>query len=250
MIPPSIITFTDQGTAKVRSLQSLAEFPEVLKTVDLPVGRPTLVVVGGASRLSQTDFQRVRSLFTEVFAPIAEQHQAVVVDGGTDAGVMRLMGQARAEVQGTFPLVGVAPIGLSLLPDQADQVVTTGDAAPLEPHHTHFFLVPGTQWGDESALLAQIASAIAGDAPSVTVLINGGEITWQDAAQSVEAGRSLLVIAGTGRTADVLATALDGEVDDPRAESLVQSGLVRSVTLCENHAELIQILQNILAIAA
>jgi hypothetical protein len=247
MITPSTITFTDQGTAKVRSLQSLAEFPEVLETVDLPVGRPTLVVVGGASRLSQTDFQRVRRLFTEVFAPIAEQHQAVVVDGGTDAGVMRLMGQARAEVEGTFPLVGVAPIGLSILPDQP---VTTGDAAPLEPHHTHFFLVPGTQWGDESALLAQIATAIAVDAPSVTVLINGGEITWKDAAESVEVGRSILVIAGTGRTADILATAIDGEAADPRAESLVQSGLVRSVALGENHTELIQVLQDILAIVA
>ena len=238
----STIRFADRATANVISLQSLAELLGVLETVDLPTGRPTLVVIGGASRLSEADFQRVRSLFTEVLAPIAQEYQAVVVDGGTDAGVMRLMGQARAEVQGTFPLVGVSPIGLSLVPDQP---VGAADAAPLEPHHTHFFLVPGDQWGDESALLAQIASAIAAEAPSVTVLINGGEITWKDADQSVQAGRSIIVIAGTGRTADILAAALHGESTDPRAENLVKTGLVRTVALSEDNTALIHCIQEI-----
>ena len=247
MITPLTITFTDRATANVFPLQSLAGVSEVLKTLNLPIGRPTLVVVGGASRLSQEDFQRVRSLFTEVFAPIAERHQAVVVDGGTDAGIMRLMGQARAEVRGTFPLVGVSPIELSILPNQ---FATAVDAAPLEPHHTHFFLVPGSQWGDESALMAQIASAIAADAPSITVLINGGEVTWKDAAQSVRAGRSILVIAGTGRTADVLAAAVHGETTDPRAESLVKSGLVQVVALSENNEALSQTIRDLFTIAA
>lgn len=242
MTTPSTIRFADRATANVISLQSLSELPGVLETVDLPTGRPTLVVVGGASRLSEADFQQVRSLFTEVLAPIAQQYQAVVVDGGTDAGVMRLMGQARAELQATFPLVGVSPIGLSILPDQTDSAT---DAAPLEPHHTHFFLVPGDQWGDESALLAQIASVIAAEAPSVTVLINGGEITWKDAAQSVKSGRSIIVIAGTGRTADILAAAVHGESADPRAENLVKTGLVRTVALSEDNASLIQCIQAI-----
>jgi hypothetical protein len=236
---PSTITFSDR-TATVISVESLAEFPDILNNAAIPRSRPTLVVIGGASRLNPEDSDRVRLLFTQALAPIAQRYQAVVVDGGTDTGVMRLMGQARAELQATFPLVGVSPIGLVTLPGQ---ISTLEDAAPLEPNHTHFFLVPGARWGDESIWLAQVASAIAADAPSITVLINGGDVTWEDAAQNVNMGRSLIVISGSGRTADILAAAVHGDVSDDRAKKLIQSGLVRSIDLADGSAALAQIIE-------
>lgn len=235
----STVAFSDR-TASVISVESLAEFPDLLDDTTIPRSRPTLVIIGGASRLSPEDSDRVRLLFTQALAPIAQRYQAVVVDGGTDSGVMNLMGQARSDLQATFPLVGVSPIGLVTLPDQPSLLE---EAAPLEPNHTHFFLVPGDRWGDESVWLAQIASAIAAEAPSITVLINGGEVTWEDAAQNVNAGRSLIVVAGSGRTADILAAAVDGEVKDDRAKRLVQSGLVRSVDLAGGSAALALIIE-------
>jgi len=236
---PCTITFSDR-TATVVSVESLAEFPGILNNTDIPQSRPTLVVIGGASRLNPEDSDRVRLLFTQALAPIAQRYQAVVVDGGTDTGVMRLMGQARAELHATFPLIGVSPIGLVTLPGQTS---TLEDAAPLEPNHTHFFLVPGARWGDESIWLAQVASAIAADAPSITVLINGGDVTWEDAAQNVNMGRSLIVISGSGRTADILAAAVHGDVSDDRAKKLIQSGLVRSIDLADGSAALAQIIE-------
>jgi hypothetical protein len=129
-----------------------------------------------------------------------------VADGGTDAGVMRLMGQGREEISGTFPLVGASPVGLVKLPD--DETSST-ELMDLEPHHTHFFLVPGDQWGDESRWLARIASQIAGDYPSVTVLINGGSIALVDAIENLKVHRPLIVIQGSGRLADEIAEAVN-----------------------------------------
>jgi SLOG in TRPM, prokaryote len=153
---------------------------------------------------------------------------------------MRLMGQARAEIHANFPLVGVSPTDLVDLPGQTSILE---DSAPLEPNHTHFLLVPGNRWGDESHWLAQVASAIASDAPSITVLINGGEVTWQDAEKNLEAGRTLVVIAGSGRTADVLAEAIHGNYVNDRAEKIVQSGLVRSLHLTDGSEALAQIIE-------
>ena len=46
---------------------------------------------------------------------------------------------------------------------------------------------------------------------------------------SVEAGRRVIVIAGSGRTADTLAAALVESSGDPRAAALANSGLLTSV---------------------
>jgi SLOG in TRPM, prokaryote len=228
MEKPFKITFLKDATADAIHIHAPTEVSHVLQELGLQRGQPVLVVIGGASQLSEADFIRVQQLFVEVLAPLAQQWNASVVDGGTDAGVMRLMGQARAATQTTFPLIGICPVGLATLPHVA---LASEDAALLEPHHTHFILVPGNNWGDESGWIAHIASELADTAPSVTVLINGGEVTWKDASQNVEEGRSILVIAGSGRTADKLAAVLRGETTDQRAQELVESGLVQAIDL-------------------
>ncbi|MEO1294327.1 MAG: hypothetical protein AAFW75_00715 [Cyanobacteria bacterium J06636_16] len=145
-------------------------------------------------------------------------------DGGTDAGVMRLMGQARTTIGGTFPLIGVAPQSLVSLPDRAAE---HPDASTLEPHHTHCLLVPGENWGDESAWIAEIATQLSGSHESLTILVNGGSVTVKDAYASIKAGREVLIISGTGRVADDLTAALrykvlEGKtVDDPRIAALI-----------------------------
>ena len=149
-----------------------------------------------------------------------------MLDGGTNAGVMKLMGQARAEANGDFPLIGVAAVGTVAAPDA--NLTCTG-ATPLEPHHTHFVLIPGNRWGDESPWLGRTAAVLAGGAPSVTVLVNGGETSGEDVYQSVSAGRPVVVVGGSGRIADDLAAALAGESTDGRFEELVASGLLQGI---------------------
>lgn len=235
----------DQGqTATAARVSESTELSNVLEQMGLIGSRPILVIVGGASQISAADFGRIQSLFVEVLAPIAESLGAYVVDGGTDAGVMQLIGNARQQTKSTFPLIGVAPIGKVILPNQTE---AADDAAPLEPHHTHFVLVPGNNWGDESPWIVKVATILAGGAPSVTVLINGGEITFLDAANSVVAGRLVMVIAGSGRTADKLVSALHGEATDERAEKLAASGKLQTIDLEAEVEELTQTIKHLLS---
>lgn len=243
MSQPSKIRFSNGLVAESIQLDTPDDLAAVVHQLGFVKQRPALVIIGGASKLSEAEFHQLQTIFVEVLAPLAQKWQAVVIDGGTDTGVMRLMGQARSARCANFPLVGVTPLGLVTLPTE---VATTPEAASLEPHHTHFVLVPGSTWGDESIWIAKVASAIAASA-SVTVLINGGEITWKDALQSVKADRSIIVIAGTGRTADLIATALDGHSDDERAESLIASGLVRAIDLDTGAETLTAMIEDIFA---
>jgi hypothetical protein len=103
-------------------------------------------------------------------------------------------------------------------------------ATALEPHHVHL-LVPGDAWGDESPWLAEVASVVAGDHPSVTLLVNGGETTYIDAAQSIQRRRPVIVLAETGRTADAIAAA--DTVEDDRAAAIAKSPFTRVVTAAE-----------------
>jgi SLOG in TRPM, prokaryote len=141
--------------------------------------------------------------------------------------------RARARAEASFPLVGVAAEKKVILPRDGAE---PGDRAPLERNHSHFVPVPGSFWGDESPWLSWVATEIAGSAPSATVLINGGEIAFQDVAHSLEAHRPVLVIAGTGRTADRIAAAVHDHNTDEQAAQLADSPLVTTVPWAEDPA--------------
>jgi hypothetical protein len=187
----------------------------------LNLSGPALVVVGGADRMDDRELDRAEPLFREVLTPFAEQRGAIVIDGGTDSGVMRLVGRVRSS--SWFPLVGVVAAELA-----AESRDSESDAAPLEPNHSHFLFVPGTRWGDESPWLARFATAVANGRPSATVLVNGGDVTLSDAEQSVGAGRQVIAVSGSGGTADAIAAAARGDAADRRVRDLAASGLVRA----------------------
>ncbi|WP_198805213.1 hypothetical protein [Leptolyngbya sp. BL0902] len=90
---------------------------QALDPLGLERPRPTLVIVGGAGLMETASMQRLQVLFNEVLAPLAQDLRLTVIDGGTDAGVMQLMGQARHRLGGTFPLVGVLPQGQARFSD-------------------------------------------------------------------------------------------------------------------------------------
>jgi hypothetical protein len=114
---------------------------------------------------------------------------------------MKEMGLQRKRNKFSFPLIGV--VFDSLLMQEDPKSI-------LDPNHTHFFLVPGEDWGDESAWISKIATAIAGDQKSITVLVNGGKISKTDVEYSLMENRPAFVMRGTGRMADEIA--LTGKV--------------------------------------
>ncbi|MEM9003561.1 MAG: hypothetical protein AAGE59_08555 [Cyanobacteria bacterium P01_F01_bin.86] len=229
----------DHGV-KVCSINEMACLADCLKELELSEPHHTLVIVGGASGLDNDQQMQLDGLFHRVLAPLAEEMQLYVVDGGTDAGVMRLMGQARTAIGGTFPLIGVAPRLLVNLPDHA---VDHPDASTLEPNHTHCLLVPGENWGDESPWMSEMATQLSRPYESMTILINGGSVTVKDAYASIKARREVVIVSGTGRVADDITKALrykvlEGKtVADPQIAGLIDRSdeLLTAIDLDNNH---------------
>ncbi|MDP9234862.1 MAG: hypothetical protein M3P01_09985, partial [Actinomycetota bacterium] len=206
---------------------------ESLALIGLGGALPTLVVVGGATGLEDRN-GLLRPLAERALIGAAEAVRAYVVDGGTDAGVMKLVGRARSESGAGFPLIGVVAEGTAkgLSPPSPG-----ADQAELELHHTHFIVVPGSKWGDETPWISLVASTLSAGRPSATVLIGGGDISWTDVSESVAAERPVLVIDGSGGAADELARALRGEGRNRHARIFAGS-YVEAISIREDPARI------------
>jgi hypothetical protein len=201
-----------------------------LRRAGLPLGRPVVVLVGGADGLTGTQTEACEVLFTRALVPVLEAARAVLVDGGTDSGIMRLAGCARHRAHARSPQVGVVAEGTVRWPPDSGQDAAEpprSDArVDLEPHHSHIVAVPGDRWGDEGPWISAVAAALSVDHPSVTVLANGGDLAYADVGRSLADGRRVLVLGGTGRAAAQLADAVAGLPAEPRAVALARSPLL------------------------
>ena len=179
-------------TVEAVHLKDEKAIPEALAQLDIPHPRPVVVLVGGASGIGWWDkFPMTKAI--RILSRLAEETRAVVVDGGTQAGIMKEIGIQRKRYKFSFPLIGV--VFDSLLMKEEPKSI-------LDPNHTHFFLIPGDDWGAESSWISKIATAIAGDQKSITVLVNGGNISRTDVEYSLLENRPTFVMRGTGRMAD------------------------------------------------
>ena len=168
------------------------EIRDALNKLEIPHPGTTIVLVGGAGGIKWTDKFPMKKAI-KIVAQLADETQSVIVDGGTQAGIMQEIGRQRKKNKFTFPLIGVVFDNL---------IIDEDPKSILDPNHTHFFLIPGSDWGDESGWIAKIATAIAGDEKSITVLVNGGTISRTDVEYGLLENRPAFVMRGTGRLAD------------------------------------------------
>lgn len=186
------IPLKHEVNVKAVNISSDAEINKALEQLGIPHHKKVIVLVGGAGGIGFLDKFAMRKAVW-ILGKLAEELDAVIVDGGTQAGIMTEIGAQRKRNKFSFPLVGV--VFDSLLLKEAPKDI-------LDPNHTHFILIPGDDWGDESAWIAKIATSIAGNEESITVLINGGEISQQDVQYSMIENRHVFIMRGTGRLAD------------------------------------------------
>lgn len=189
--------------------QTLCVFPEqrsdlaqAIAELHLENNYPVIVLIGGGIDEKQAD---VTQRAIQTIARVAENMNALVICGGTDMGVMAEIGQMRTQNHYKFPLVGITLEDLVTWPEGPSSIkfLWWGKQRwQLEPHYSHFILVPGSEFGDESPWIVDAATALSKGHRSVTILINGGEVSRKDIELSLEHGRQVIVLSRTGRLAD------------------------------------------------
>lgn len=211
------------------TVASESDLYDALRANAIETPRPVLVCVGGAAGVTEEDLAALAELLNVHLIPAVDKSSITVVDGGTDAGIMRLLGQGRSATHSSFQLVGVAATGTVRLPDSARP--HSDDTAEIEPNHTHIVLVPGDTWGDETPWLSAVAAAIADGMPSATLVVNGGSITFDDTLASLLAHRPVIVLADSGRAADEIASARTGQRVSEPAQEIADSPLTTVVSM-------------------
>jgi SLOG in TRPM, prokaryote len=219
------ITFANGNRAVVITAPPDTDAQSILKASGFAQPRALIMVFGGAKGLDDSRKARLAELFIDAIAPAAAELGALIMDGGTQSGVMAMMGEAVARNGRRSQLLGVAPAGkVTYSGGPSDAGVA--DGAPLDPNHSHFVLVENNEWGGETSKMLELAREF--NAPIVAILVNGGAIAADEALQSVRNGWQLIVIEGSGRFADELSAAVhDGRIaKSAEVNEITRSGRV------------------------
>lgn len=196
------IVFSNERTASLIEVYPTSSAADVVKWLNLPPNRLTISMHVGAMELSSEEQHFLKQVLCQSIIRFAEDNQLLVADGGTDAGVMQLIGEAYAESNATFPLLGIAVKNVVTYPGGPEPAP---DRYPLNEYHTHFVLVEANNFGAESHFLVEISRSFG--TPGVAIVINGGEIVQREIEMHAQMGTPVVVLKGTGRYADELAFA-------------------------------------------
>ena len=220
------ITFDNGNHAVVVTAGRDTNVQAILKSLEITQPHALIMVFGGAKGLDDSRKARLTELFEDAVAPAAAELGALVIDGGTQSGVMAMMGEAFARDGRGSQLLGIAPAGKITYPGHHGGANIV-DGAPLEPNHSHFVLVDSDEWGSETGTMFKLADAF--NVSVVTMLINGGQIAGNEALQSVRNGWPVLVIEGSGRLADELSAAVRNghSAKSTKVSEVARSGRVR-----------------------
>ena len=239
------ITFDNGNQAVVVTAGCDTDAQTILESLEIAQPHALIMVFGGAKGLDDSRKTRLAELFVDAIAPAAAELGALVIDGGTQSGVMEMMGEAFARDGRVFQLLGIAPAGKVKYPGSSSDA-SNGDRAPLEPNHSHFVLVDSDEWGGETGTMFKLAQAL--NVSVATVLINGGKIAESEGLRSVRNRWPLVVVDGSGRFADELSAAVRNATLDHSATitEITRSGRVKLFSIDEPALGLKSQLQRIL----
>ena len=198
-----LISFSDKQTLCVFP-DKPSDLTQAISELKLNGNSPVIVLIGGEIDKRQAAATRQA---VQTISRLAEDMNAVVICGGTDMGVMAQIAQMRSENHFTYPLIGITPEALATWPGgpHSTNFLWWGKKRwQLDPNYSHFILVPGNQFGDESPWIVDAATILSKRHRSVTILVNGGEVSRKDIELSLENSRPVIALSRTGQLADEL----------------------------------------------
>jgi SLOG in TRPM, prokaryote/SMODS and SLOG-associating 2TM effector domain 1/Protein of unknown function (DUF4231) len=211
---PTIVRQVDQDITSVR------------EALGITTPAPVVLISGGADTFDAAIAPKLTQLIGRGLLRAGRAAGAVIIDGGTDAGVMGLIGRVVGAMAEPLTLIGVAPEALIQSPDISPVEAADGRVA-LAPNHTHFVLTQGEAWGAETPVMFDLAQAIAGKLPVIVVMIGGGQVTLSEILHAVRRHWRVLIVEGSKGAADELLAQWTTKVakdDDPVIAEILADG--------------------------
>lgn len=225
------IEFENGNRAAVVRVPRETPASHIIAGLHLSSPRAVLILNGGTAELDDEVATQLGLALRDGVARFAAEEQTLVLTGATDAGIFHLFGEGIARYGRRAPCIGVAVESLVRWAGKQNGI------APLEPHHSHFVLVEGDDWGDETDIMYALAEALSRDVPSVAVFAGGGNICIEEMQKNVAQGRVMVLLAGSGRATDaVIAAARGRTADDRRIAAIAEQGRIRVVDIAAGDA--------------
>ena len=139
MMKKKEIKFPNSNRAQLVRPAAGTPAANILKKLGIEQPEALIVIVGGAANVDESLNLMLVQLFNQGIARIAAETGGMIIDGGTRARVMELMGLGVADRGGKSILLGVAPAGMVTYPGGPKEG-SISNGAPLDPNHSHFEL--------------------------------------------------------------------------------------------------------------
>lgn len=171
---------------------------EIVSQLDIqPNSRPIIFLIAGAKYAAEENKTAMENATAQI-AAAAVRLNAIVIDGGTNAGPMGLLNDALAAQNFSGDYIGFLPAFSSNTPEDIDR-------SQLGNSHTHFVLVEGDRFGDEREPIFETIRFLGREGRAACVVVNGGLLAKEEVFNSVKFNLPLVVMLGSGRLADELA---------------------------------------------
>lgn len=199
------IIFPNHNKACILKASINATGKEMVNALDLKPPKTIILIFGGAANSIDTSSNPDLEQLLSSVVQLAADTDALIIDGGTESGIMEMISQKADELKKKPPLLGIAPVGKVRYPGSEDD--PSPDAkVPLDSNHSHFLLIEGNRWGDETEKLFEVARTLDNGIPIVALLVGGGEISKKEILLCVDHGWPIIVIENSGYLADEIAS--------------------------------------------
>lgn len=228
MLPVRQVKIGDRN-ARIVSV-SRDSYPGEILTSLIGDVRPRLAIgiSGGGKHFPDEHIAIIKNIFCSSIVPLIQQYDALVIDGGTNVGVMKILGEA---VQALIPpsserrqisessswseaktplLIGFVPE--SLIVESANDKDSSFGKAQLDLNHPYFVLVrDATEWGDEVECMFSCLDFLhqSYQVPVVCLVVNGGRITLKETFHAAKQHYPIVILQGTQRASQLIVAALE-----------------------------------------
>jgi hypothetical protein len=239
------VPHTGEGSAEDMAHKVNKSISKLMSSTDDTEGgqpmakRPSLLISVTGSAAAPIEFrENVRTRFTNELMGVASSTDAWVFTGGTEAGVMQVMGNMQRDWGHPTPCcLAIAPWGCLAnrsvfekagdgeIPDYDNRYKITEQfgGVYLDPNHTHYVLFDNGKtiekdkyaaFGGESLFSNALEAAVTKDGtqvPGIQLVYGGGAFTVDTMLGAVKKHIPILIVSNSGRIADIIHAKVQGK---------------------------------------